>query len=68
GVKIRILTGNYLNITQPHALYLLRKELRDKIDLRFYNVPNKSFHPKAYIFCRKHCLLQFIRGKLPPFP
>ena len=53
GVKIRILTGNYLNITQPHALYLLRKELRDKIDLRFYNVPNKSFHPKAYIFHNK---------------
>lgn len=24
GVKIRILTGNYLNITQPQALYLLR--------------------------------------------
>ena len=23
GVKIRILTGNYLNITQPQALYLL---------------------------------------------
>lgn len=53
GVKIRILTGNYLNITQPHALYLLRKELGDKIDLRFYNVPNKSFHPKAYIFHNK---------------
>lgn len=50
GVKIRILTGNYLNITQPHALYLLRKELGDEIDLRFYNVPKKSFHPKAYIF------------------
>lgn len=50
GVSIRILTGNYLNITQPQALYLLRSELGDKIDLRFYNVPNKSFHPKAYIF------------------
>ena len=50
GAHIRILTGNYLNITQPQALYLLRAELGDKIDLRFYNVPNKSFHPKAYIF------------------
>lgn len=50
GVEIRILTGNYLNITQPHALYLLRRELGDDLDLRFYNVPNKSFHPKAYIF------------------
>ncbi|MGL4108433.1 DEAD/DEAH box helicase family protein [Clostridium sp. LP20] len=50
GVEIRILTGNYLKITQPQALYLLKRELKNKIDLRFYNVPKKSFHPKAYIF------------------
>ncbi|MGG7176393.1 DEAD/DEAH box helicase family protein [Clostridium paraputrificum] len=50
GVEIRILTGNYLKITQPQALYLLKRELKNKIDLRFYNVPNKSFHPKAYMF------------------
>lgn len=50
GAKVRILTGNYLGITQPQALYLLRSELGNKIDLRFYNVQNKSFHPKAYIF------------------
>lgn len=50
GAQVRILTGNYLNITQPQALYLLRKELGDTIDLRFYNEPNKCFHPKAYIF------------------
>ena len=47
GVKIRILTGNYLNITQPQALYLLFEK---DIDLRFYKNPNHSFHPKAYIF------------------
>lgn len=50
GVKIRILTGNYLNITQPSALYLLRDKFGETIDLRFYNVSHKSFHPKAYIF------------------
>lgn len=50
GTRIRILTGNYLSITQPQALYLLRKELGESIELRFYNVPNKSFHPKSYIF------------------
>ena len=50
GAKIRILTGNYLKITQPQALYLLKSELKDKVDLRFYNNPNKSFHPKAYMF------------------
>jgi len=27
GVQIRILTGNYLGITQPSALYLIRQEL-----------------------------------------
>ena len=50
GAVLRILCGNYLNITQPQALYLLKDSLGDNIDLRFYNVPNKSFHPKAYIF------------------
>ncbi len=50
NIPIRILTGNYLNITQPQALYLLKDILGDKVDLRFYNVPNKSFHPKAYFF------------------
>lgn len=53
GVHIRILTGNYLKITQPSALYLLKGEFKDKIDLRFYNVPNRSFHPKSYMFHNK---------------
>lgn len=48
--NIRILTSDYLNITQPQALYILKQELGDTLDLRFYNNPNKSFHPKAYIF------------------
>lgn len=50
GVQIRLLTGNYLGITQPSALFLIKKELGDRIDLRFYNDKNRSFHPKAYIF------------------
>jgi superfamily II DNA or RNA helicase/HKD family nuclease len=50
NVKIRILTGSYLNITSPSAIYMLKRELKDKVDLRFYNVHNKSFHPKSYIF------------------
>lgn len=50
GVSIRILTGNYLGITQPSALYLLRSELGDQIDLRFYADSHRSFHPKAYFF------------------
>ena len=35
GVQIRILTGNYLGITQPSALFLIKKELGDKVELRF---------------------------------
>lgn len=50
GVKIRLLTGNYLHITEPPALYLIREALGENLDLRLYNVPNKSFHPKAYMF------------------
>ncbi len=50
GVSIRILTGNYLGITQPSALYLIKKELGDRVDLRFYNDKGRSFHPKSYIF------------------
>ncbi len=50
GAKIRILTGNYLGITQPSALYLLKKELGNRIDLRFFNDKSRSFHPKSYIF------------------
>lgn len=50
GVQVRLLTGNYLGITQPSALYLLKKELDNRIDLRFYNEKGRSFHAKAYIF------------------
>ena len=50
GIKIRILTGNYLNITEPSALYLLKDILGDSADIRFYRDKSRSFHPKAYIF------------------
>lgn len=54
GAKIRILTGNYLGITQPSALYMIKRELGNQIDLRFYNEKNRSFHPKSYIFHYKN--------------
>lgn len=50
GVPVRILTGNYLGITQPSALCLIKKELENRVDLRFYNDKERSFHPKSYIF------------------
>ena len=50
GAKIRILTGNYLGITQPSALYLIKSKLGEQVELRFYDDPKRSFHPKAYMF------------------
>lgn len=54
GAFIRILTGNYLGITQPSALFLIKKELGNRVDLRFYNDKQRSFHPKSYIFHGKN--------------
>ncbi len=50
GSEIKIITGKYLNITEPSALYLLKDKLGDMVDLRFFNNNNISFHPKAYFF------------------
>ena len=50
GVQVRILTGNYLGITQPSALCLIKRELGNRVDLRFYSDKGRSFHPKSYIF------------------
>ncbi|NBG88116.1 DEAD/DEAH box helicase family protein [Isachenkonia alkalipeptolytica] len=48
GVNIKILTGTYLGITEPQALYLLKKELGNQVDIRIFNDTSISFHPKAY--------------------
>lgn len=50
GATIRILTGDYLGITIPAALYKLRSELGDAVDLRLFPSNGRSYHPKAYIF------------------
>lgn len=47
---IRIVTGKYLNITQPSALYLIKDRLGDYADLRFFEHESIPFHPKVYIF------------------
>lgn len=49
GAQINILTGRYLNITQPAALALLKDKLGRQLDLRFYQ-DSKPFHAKAYFF------------------
>lgn len=60
GAKIRILTGNYLGITQPSALYLIKHKLGEQVDLRFYNEKNRSFHPKSYMFHYKDYSVLYI--------
>ena len=50
GAQINILTGVYLGITEPQALYYLKNEFEDQIQIKIYHHSNKSFHPKAYFF------------------
>ncbi|MDP3058959.1 MAG: DEAD/DEAH box helicase family protein, partial [bacterium] len=49
-VPIEIITGTYMQVTEPSALYLLRHKLGDGIKLRLFEGGTKSFHPKAYFF------------------
>ncbi len=49
GGKIRFLTGDYLDITDPQALLGLL-DLDAGLDLRVFEARNISFHPKSYIF------------------
>lgn len=50
GVPIQILTGKYLTITEPPAIYHLFDRLGDNLEIRFYTDNVRSFHPKAYLF------------------
>lgn len=50
GKRIKILTSDYMKVTEPNALYRLLEIGGVKI---FDNSLNKSFHPKTYIFRRK---------------
>jgi len=49
--QIRILTGDYLNVTEPNALrrLLLLQELGAETKI-YETTPNESFHMKSYIF------------------
>ena len=50
GKEVKIITSDYLNVTEPNALYRLSKEIND---IRIFdNDKNNgiSFHPKTYIF------------------
>lgn len=53
GKKIKILTSDYIKITEPNALY----RLLDIGGIKIFNNPlNKSFHPKTYILKEMICM------------
>ncbi|SDC00200.1 Superfamily II DNA or RNA helicase [Pelagirhabdus alkalitolerans] len=49
GAQIKILTGDYLYISQPEALDRLL-DLKGDIEIRLWLSRGQSFHPKAYLF------------------
>ncbi len=51
--QLRIVTGDYLGVTDPDALQrllLLRERHPGQIVLRVFEARSQAFHPKAYIF------------------
>ncbi len=49
GGSLRLITGDYLDVTDPDALARLL-DLSGEVDLRVFETHGTSFHPKAYIF------------------
>jgi superfamily II DNA or RNA helicase/diadenosine tetraphosphate (Ap4A) HIT family hydrolase len=50
--RVRLLTGDYLDVTDPDALLRLL-DLEGQIELRVFETKGTSFHPKAYVFYRR---------------
>lgn len=49
GGRLRLLTGDYLDVTEPRALWRLL-DLEGDVRLRVFESRETSFHPKSYIF------------------
>jgi superfamily II DNA or RNA helicase/diadenosine tetraphosphate (Ap4A) HIT family hydrolase len=52
GGRVRLLTGDYMDVTDPNALLRLL-DLEGRFELRVFETREMSFHPKAYIFHRQ---------------
>ena len=55
GGKLRLITGDYLAITEPQTLHTIydwmqRPEFINRIQARLFCANERSFHPKAYLF------------------
>ncbi|WP_326480887.1 DEAD/DEAH box helicase family protein [Virgibacillus halodenitrificans] len=53
GADVKILTGDYLYVTQPKALHRLLDLQQDNLEIRLWKSNGVSFHPKTYIFKHK---------------
>lgn len=51
GAEVRMLTTDYLGVTEPQALERLMR-WHGRVETRVFSHPRRSFHPKAYIFER----------------
>jgi HKD family nuclease len=55
GGRLRVLTGDYLDVTEPAALLrlldlaTLASQTQGAVELRVFETAGESFHPKAYI-------------------
>ncbi len=49
GADVKLLTGDYLYVTQPQALTALI-HIHPELEVRLWNSRGVSFHPKAYLF------------------
>ncbi|HUS85309.1 MAG TPA: DEAD/DEAH box helicase family protein, partial [Anaerolineales bacterium] len=49
GGRARIVTGDYLNVTDPTAMRRIL-DLSGDLDFRVYESKSTSFHPKSYLF------------------
>src|SRR5690625_53751 len=53
GADIKILTGDYLYVTQPEALKKLLTLASDQLEIRLWQSSGISFHPKSFLFKHK---------------
>ncbi|HUX22489.1 MAG TPA: DEAD/DEAH box helicase family protein, partial [Spirochaetia bacterium] len=51
--RLRILTSDYLYVTDPQALRTLLVLVRPSVEVKVFEVGKGSFHLKAYIFARQ---------------
>jgi len=63
GARVRVITGDYLGFTHPHALHRLHTlaTREASLEVRLYQtLGEEAFHPKAYIFASGHHGVAFV--------